>query len=226
MAATACCFIVILIGVSVSLAKMRGKERIGLSGNIASLLTPTTTQSTGAATGSLFAGSILPSIDNQFDLGKSDARWRNLSIAGSITSIASSSFSGDLTVSGRLQASSTFQSSGLATLYRGLDFPTANGTLSLLNIAMSSASSSLNTRGASSSLDIANNSSTTLRVVGQSATSTIFASTTAAGFGSRLIFVTTAGNSCVQLYVSGTPAIGATVSANWEGVACPANLTQ
>lgn len=58
---------------------------LGLSGEVASLSTPTTTQATGASTGSLFVGSVLPSLDNQFDLGSAGNRWRNINSSGTST---------------------------------------------------------------------------------------------------------------------------------------------
>ena len=117
------------------------------------------------------------------------------------------------TFSGALFVSSTLQATGVSAFYQGIVIPggavvTQAGLGIQMNLTANSASTSLRfPNAATSSLNIANQSSTTLRVIGETTTSTIFVSTTASNVGSSIIFVTTNGASCVQMYVSNTIAV-------------------
>ena len=174
---------------------LQENELLGFSGNVATLSTPTTTQATGAATGSLFIGSLLPDRDNLYDLGTTGNSWRNAVIDGSIISAASSTFRSSLHATGNLNASSTaiFGSFGRWLSSNNQRFEVLrNAVSSSLRsfdgpIVLSSASGTYHF----TNLDPGYN------------TTTIYVTSTAPLGGTSWVGKNTAGQ-CVEMYVNGT----------------------
>ena len=143
------------------------------------------------------SGSLLSLTNNGADLGEFGLAWNDIFASGT-TYVAGLTIDGNTTVGNATSDTLTVT----ARLAADLD-PNANGTINLGAYGLA-----FNDVVASGTMHMATSS-----LINTTGTSTLFVSSTAAGYGSRIIMSNANGTGCVALYFSTTLGLSSTTVA-------------